>query len=254
MLTDDEAAELAALRLRAYGPEADLDDDPEGLARLAALEAKARAAPVASVESDAAPVLAESAGASPADPSGEPAADPPVEDADGAESAVEGSVARRRMWSPRAVLAIGIPVLLVASGLAAGVGAMAGSSHAVASPAPKTTLAADYVESWHRVSGLHAWDEGSPRLLADIAGTLVWGGTTATGTMTCIVVEDPVRQAASNCGHTGELTQAGLGVGLLDPESGEIRTYTAWPNGAPTVTYTTDAGARIQCRDCTAAP
>ncbi|HKP08487.1 MAG TPA: hypothetical protein VJU58_14635 [Microbacterium sp.] len=40
-LADDSAAELDALRLRAYGPDADIDDDPQALSRLRELEAQA---------------------------------------------------------------------------------------------------------------------------------------------------------------------------------------------------------------------
>lgn len=61
--TTPDAQELAALRARAYGPRADLDADPAGLARLRELEAAARvaaratepavAAPPSSAEADA---------------------------------------------------------------------------------------------------------------------------------------------------------------------------------------------------------
>lgn len=40
-LTDDAAGELKALRLRAYGPDADIDGDPQALSRLRELEARA---------------------------------------------------------------------------------------------------------------------------------------------------------------------------------------------------------------------
>ena len=44
-LADDPADELKALRLRAYGPDADIDADPEALRRLRDLEARAIDAP-----------------------------------------------------------------------------------------------------------------------------------------------------------------------------------------------------------------
>ena len=67
---DDEVAELAALRRRAYGPDADIDGDPAALARLDELETRARraAAPAGDEEPlpaaagrDAEPALAASA-------------------------------------------------------------------------------------------------------------------------------------------------------------------------------------------------
>jgi hypothetical protein len=45
VVVDDDATELAHLRRRAYGPGADIEDDPEALARLIALEDAARGAP-----------------------------------------------------------------------------------------------------------------------------------------------------------------------------------------------------------------
>lgn len=44
-LADESAAELKALRLRAYGPDADIDDDPRALSRLRELEARAAGVP-----------------------------------------------------------------------------------------------------------------------------------------------------------------------------------------------------------------
>ncbi|KJL42255.1 hypothetical protein RS82_02271 [Microbacterium trichothecenolyticum] len=48
-LTDAAAGELQALRLRAYGPDADIDDDPQALSRLRELEARAAGATEADI-------------------------------------------------------------------------------------------------------------------------------------------------------------------------------------------------------------
>lgn len=57
-LSPEESRELAALRLRAYGPHPDIDDDPAALARLEALEAAVHAAPAPDVVAAGAPAPA----------------------------------------------------------------------------------------------------------------------------------------------------------------------------------------------------
>ncbi|MEV4686570.1 hypothetical protein [Microbacterium sp. LWH3-1.2] len=61
-LADDSAAELKALRLRAYGPEADIDGDPHALSRLRELEARALGEPGAADDPAAAPPATEQDG------------------------------------------------------------------------------------------------------------------------------------------------------------------------------------------------
>lgn len=243
MLTDEEAAELAALRARAYGADADLGDDPRGLSRLDVLEKKAReddGAPTdAAVDAAAAGEAFEAAVAT-------DAADP----VDAVLEAGPAGVPRpiRRTWSRRAVLGIGIPAVLLSVGLGAGIGAFVAAQPGV--PVPQTTLPAQYVAGWQTVSDQYDWDAGSPRLLADIQGTLVWGGET-TGRMTCVIVEDRGRRSSA-CTATAALTASGTGIVITDEGSGVSRTYVAWPNGAPIVTYSTDAGKAGHLYDCPA--
>jgi hypothetical protein len=94
---DDEVTELAALRRRAYGPDADIDADPQALLRLQALENRARHASAA-VD---APSVEEPPDAIAALP--ERAAPPAVTEA--------GSPGRRLGW--RAVVVAGIAVVAV---------------------------------------------------------------------------------------------------------------------------------------------
>ncbi|MDL9979430.1 hypothetical protein [Microbacterium candidum] len=250
MLTDDEAAELAALRVRAYGMDADLGDDPTGLARLEVLENKARGGderasmdaagpppPDVDVESRQEAVdTIDAVGATVIDAANPEPVDPPR------------STGRR--WSRRAVLGFGIPAVVLA--LAVGVGIGTSVAAEAGAPAPQATIPAQYLASWQAASDHYHWDAGSPRLLADIQGALVWGGGT-TGQMTCVIVDDGGNQSSS-CDATAALTAAGTGVVITDEVSGVSRTYVAWPNGAPLVTYSTDgrgAGHLYDCPECT---
>lgn len=247
MLTDDEVAELAALRARAYGAKADLSDDPAGLARLAALEDKARG-----VVSDQTPVgsLSEGGTTEPERTTGET---DPVEQP---SASTVAATAPPKAWPRRMVLAIGIPLFVVVCALAGVGGALIRSSNNPAVPSGLTTLGPQEVASWRTVSGLESWDAGSPRLLADIQGSLVWGGTTAGGTMTCVAVDDENHQVASSCGATEELTNAGVGVGvsMTDGYTGELRTFIARPDGAPVVTYSNEGGHLFDCPACSGDP
>ncbi len=95
---DEDAAELAVLRRRAYGPDADIDTDPAGLARLQELESRGRVVPASEPDADAEPATAEEL----AEPSPEPRAPQPD----------------RRRRARRAAL-IAVPaVLLIAAALA----------------------------------------------------------------------------------------------------------------------------------------
>ena len=273
MLTDDEAAELAALRARAYGPDADLRDDPVAIARLERLETAARAtsAPVEADEADAS-AQRDAAGAPhdtpaprdtraphdtrapasvpPVPAPGAPASDPAAPRAAAAEP---GPRAPRRNWPLRRVLAVGIPALLVA--LVAG-WALGSATSASVAPQVSTTLAPKYVESMRFVGALHDWDDGSPRLLADIEGIFVWGGTTASGTMSCVVADDQQDRPGA-CAPTDQLTADGLGVVDVDPTTGVSRTFVVWPGGAPLVTYSTDANGSFvdaPCAECEPQP
>jgi hypothetical protein len=247
MLTDDEVAELTALRARAFGPDADLSDDPRGLARLNELEDRARApapdgpAPSEASEQDGSPPAPVPSAAAPVDDpaSSDHASAPSSTAVDEAPPPVVPPVWNRRTWSRRAVLLIGIPVVAVACAAAAGVGAVA-ASRAVGTPTPSTTLAASYVASLRSVSEMHTWDAGSPRLLGDLDRTLVWEGTTEDGSVTCVVVDNVPGGPISTCQATDALTTGGVGVSVSDPRSQAVRTYVAWPNGAPRLTYTTD--------------
>lgn len=250
MLTDDEAAELAALRVRAYGADADLGDDPEGLARLQALEDQARGVVEAhSGEMDAdEPTNAEP----PVDAAGVAGGDPSVR-AEPPHPSPEEPVpvsAPRPSWRRRTVLAVGIPLIVVACALTAGVAA--GLTSAGDTAWSRGSLPAQYADLASNVSQSQNWDTGSLHLLADISGSLVWTGTTANGSMTCIFVVG--REATSSaCGETKGLTTSGIGVGQADSQSGEFRTYTVWP-GSPFVTYSTDrdqSGHLFDCPECT---
>ena len=138
------------------------------------------------------------------------------------------------------MLLVGIPVVLVACAVGAGVGVVAASQAAGTTPSPSTTLAARYTASLRSVSEMHTWDEGAPRLLADLSGTLVWDGTTAGGSVTCVVVDDASQQPLSACEATDALTGDGVGVSVADPRTNATRTYVAWPSGAPLITYSSD--------------
>lgn len=288
MLTDDEVAELAALRARAFGPDADLTDDAAGLARLAELESRAHAplsdgetartrgadaapsplpaesaAPSASTsipdESAVSPApraASESSGQARSTPARRASATAPSDAAASSDQALPPSSTSagdapgpaaprsprspRRTWSRRAVLLVGIPIVAVACAVGAGAGAVAASQTAGTTPSPSTTLAAAYVASLRSVSQTHTWDEGSPRLLGDLDRTLVWGGTTAGGSVTCVVVDNVPGGPISTCQATDALTTSGVGVSISDPRSEAVRTYVAWPNGSPTLTYSTD--------------
>ena len=242
MLTDDEVAELAALRARAYGPDADLTDDPGGLERLNELENRARN-PFPDADPLRSPAREVSAVPPPADPVA-PSVHMPAQPAAGMTAlparAPSAESRPRRTWSRRAVLLVGIPMVVVAGAVGVGIGAVAASQSAGPAPAPSTTLAAGYVASLRSVTEMHTWDPGSPRLLADLSGTLVWDGTTASGSVTCVVVDDASQQPLSACEATDALTTGGVGVSVADPRTNATRTYVAWPHGAPKVTYSSD--------------
>jgi hypothetical protein len=257
MLTDDEVAELAALRARAYGPEADLIEDPASLARLAELERRAHPdvpVPDASAIAPAAPAsevpaLSDApAAAAPGDtplradlraPSDESASQQASLD-DVSDSPVQTN-SPRRTWSRRAVMLVGIPVVAVACAVGAAVGAAVAAQTAGITPSPSTTLAARYVSSLRSISEIQTWDAGSPRLLADLNGALMWDGTTAGGLVTClVVVEDASQQPLTDCEATDVLKTSGVGVSVADERTGTTHTYMAWPKGAPVVMYTMD--------------
>jgi hypothetical protein len=146
----------------------------------------------------------------------------------------------RRTWTRRAVLLVGIPVVALACAAAAALGAHLNQPSAAKTPTPDTTLAHAYVASLHSVSEMHTWDPGSPRLLGDIDRTLVWEGTTANGSVTCVVVDNVFQGPISTCQATESLTTSGVGVSVADPRTEAVKTYVAWPDGAPLLMYSTD--------------
>jgi len=236
MLTDDEAAELAALRARAYGPDADLREDPVAIARLDRLEAAARAGvPQASAD----PVPEDDSARTDRDARVEPA---PASDA-GLEPHEPVTAADATPRRPRR----GRPALLVGAGaLIAGIvvgyvaGAASGRVGAASAPSPAPTMGEQYVSSWRAVSERYPWDAGSPRLLADIQGAYVWGGRTAAGTMTCAVVDDG-GGLVRNCAPTESLTVDGVGIGVAG-SAGDYREFMIRPDGDPLVWYQVISG------------
>ena len=97
----EEDVELAALRRRAYGPYADIADDPSAQARLAELESRHGAVEAADVEllpDDAAP--------------------PPVASAPVGETPVEARRSRRPAWHTAMVVAVAAVALLLGTAAA----------------------------------------------------------------------------------------------------------------------------------------
>lgn len=112
---DDDVAELATLRRRAYGPDADIDGDPAALARLEHLEAQARLARLARVSPPAAEVTAPAAdaggGLSPADAAPLPSA--PVAEAPPEVTAGAVRQTARYVWGFGIVAAVAIAAAVV---------------------------------------------------------------------------------------------------------------------------------------------
>ena len=135
---DDEVAELAALRRRAYGPDADIDGDPVALARLDELETRVRlgiAPPVPDVE-QAPPVVPDTVAAST-----EPAA-VIVNEPDSPAPRFG-----RRTVFVAGIVAVAVVVAVVAAALAVGRPTTAPVSGATPEPAPGAIRIADTSET-----------------------------------------------------------------------------------------------------------
>jgi hypothetical protein len=170
-----ERRELDALRARAYGPDADISDDPIALARLRQLEERSRPAPLST-----APVhpTEGSATADPAFASGSPSltgptsADPPPSRSESREAeasappAAAASVppSRRMSWHTSLVVAVAAVSAVVAIAIAGG--GMAGSGPA-ASPTPSAIGLSDAVRHAFAFSS----DPSTPALERIYVGT-----------------------------------------------------------------------------------
>lgn len=106
-LEGEARAELAALRARAYGPDADIAADPPALARLRELEILARPAPNPSG------ILAGDPTADAPPPSGGPDVEPPRSPADPGEPVPTGARSRRGAWLAAAGAGLALVVAVV---------------------------------------------------------------------------------------------------------------------------------------------
>ncbi|WP_438354431.1 hypothetical protein [Microbacterium sp. CJ88] len=111
---DDDAAELARLRRRAYGPDADIDRDPSALARLIELEDAVRA-PAASA-AEAAPTGGAAEAAAPVLVDREPDPRGFVEVPEGAVAAAGAASARPRWHTALVAVVAAAAVVLAAAG------------------------------------------------------------------------------------------------------------------------------------------
>lgn len=175
----DLGRELAALRARAYGPDADIDADPAASARLAELEELARPRPAAP-EADALSAAPAAAAAEEVDEVPEGIAD--------AAAAREPARDHRRWWRDWRVGAVGAAALAV--GLAVGLGIPP-----LATPQPNYTVAldpdapVDPTEAWI-LQAQRALDvlPGSLRQYEQIEGVTMWTGENSVGSRCLIVV------------------------------------------------------------------
>ncbi|MFS0734854.1 hypothetical protein ABC304_05410 [Microbacterium sp. 1P10UB] len=126
---DDDAAELARLRRRAYGPDADIAADPVALARLDELEQAARPQPEPVRVPDPSPTAE---GAAPA-----PLSDPVVDV--GAAVVPEPSSRPRARWHLALVAGVGVLAVLMAAA-----GWQGAELEPVAAPSPTASVAARF--------------------------------------------------------------------------------------------------------------
>lgn len=202
----ESAAELRELRRRAYGPEADIADDPAAQERLVALELSARAASVPPLEvPEVAPETAETRVAADdgADPESLPDAEPPT-DAPVVLTRRTAAPERRRAWWRRRsawVIAAGAIVLTVAV-----------SWSAMALLAPRGDLALAPVISSdgdrQRLMGqgileMYGIDRGTLQQYDPYRQLRVWSASAAGGNR-CIVLESEVYGVYGvNCAPAG---------------------------------------------------
>lgn len=182
-LSSERSRELAALRRRAYGPDADIDDDAAAVDRLHELEALARpreeSEPAPSVSSDEVPAQTD-----------DTAAESP-------DAALPDPVEAARPWWRR-IPVWAIAAASVAVGVAIGAGAVS-----LAAPRPDAILridasAGERSANWER--DLSAWglSAGSAQPYEDYDGLGVWMVNSDDGSR-CILLEDEGRPVTVNC-------------------------------------------------------
>lgn len=190
------STELAALRRRAYGPDADIHGDPVALARLHELEARER--PAGAGDGPAASDAPDAGSARPT--SGTAARAPDV-----ADPAIPSRLPRRRV--PGWVIAFGF--LLLGGGIGGAVGGAVGASLATASATPPdATLrlaAAGSVErtgDWGQVLSAWGMDASSLVPFEEYRGIEVWAGRSDDGAR-CVLLAVRGAPATGSCASGG---------------------------------------------------
>jgi hypothetical protein len=278
MLSVEDAAELAALRRRAFAPGADIHDDPAALARLAELESAALPAPVAEpVPAEArARERARSVAASGAEVAGEPLAgadhagaehgaadhaagahtDPALADAAPTASSTAASPAaappaadvrppRRRRWPARAVVAVAVPAaaLALAGGFAAGMGSNGPAAEPTPTPtAPRLEPQMQFANSYAWARFARKWDIESLRVLTQIDSARIWSGTIGAGTTTCVAIDDQLTNPIA-CAPTSDVRDMGIVIQVAAPDATTETVYTINPYSDPMVTVEHFPGA-----------
>lgn len=253
MLDEEERAELRALRARAFGADADIEDDPAALARWEELEGRARqgsdahsatparAGDIAHLRpddpaedredtEDAAPA-ADAVGA---DAVGADAVGP---DAVGAASTVDSALAQPvGAWRRRGVLAVVVPAIAIVFAAAYVLGRVGGTTPSGTAPTSRASVSAS------RVALLPLDEAGVRRMYGDMSGDVelslvarldranLWWVTMDGGATTCLAA-DTSHGMSSSCARTSDVTD-GLGVGI-DVGPGEPIAYWVVPGGKP---------------------
>lgn len=240
-LTPERSRELADLRRRAYGPDADIQRDPEALDRLHELEelvrqdAESAASPVAAAERTGEDAAAAASPATAASPAASVIASPQtaiVEDDSPGTASAPGA---REWWRRGIVWAIAAVCLLV--GVAVGAW-----GYSLTLPRPDFTLQIDpgsgeRAGNWNSVLSSWGVDPGSAVPYGDYNGLDVWTVVSDTGARCILVTHDSnpvsVSCAAQDLDPTMDLTvYPGLEVYFdSPPPDGTVIRFVARTNG-----------------------
>ncbi|MDL9980190.1 hypothetical protein [Microbacterium candidum] len=249
MLDEEESAELRGLRARAFGADADIQDDPVALARWAELEDRARvtAPPAPAASPSAAPPASTAKPPATAD-EGEitpEAAEGPTESGDAAPAAASEHLRPHRIpaWRRRSVLLAALPIVAivftVAYLLGSSVATVAGGT---ASPVPRTGTALPPVLLPLDEDGVRQMYADYPgritlSLVARLDGANLWWVTADGGATTCLAV-DTAYGISSSCAPTSRVVD-GIGVGV-DFGPGQPIAYWVTPGGTPYIEVGSD--------------